>query len=95
MITASHNPSSDNGLKLFSSKGAKFSLSEEARIEELLDENKGDLSATSEFKSVDIKKDYLEYICGFFQKTHCLAKGLFWIPQTVQPVRPPRKRSPD
>lgn len=74
MITASHNPSSDNGLKLFSSKGAKFSLSEEARIEELLHENKEDLSATSEFKSVDIKKDYLEYICGFFPENALVGK---------------------
>ncbi len=35
MISASHNPVEDNGLKIFSSSGYKFSDSQEARMEEL------------------------------------------------------------
>ena len=36
-LTASHNPSSDNGIKLFNEKGYKFSLSSEDSIEKLVD----------------------------------------------------------
>lgn len=36
-VTASHNPSSDNGIKLFDAHGCKFDDVEEARIEALLD----------------------------------------------------------
>ena len=35
MITASHNPYQDNGLKFFNSNGFKISLEEEIKIEEL------------------------------------------------------------
>lgn len=35
-ITASHNPSGDNGIKLFSAEGTKFSGSEEEKIEALM-----------------------------------------------------------
>ena len=36
-VTASHNPASDNGIKLFDRNGHKFSDEEEARIEGLVD----------------------------------------------------------
>ena len=36
-LTASHNPSPDNGIKLFNEKGQKFSCSIEAKIEALVD----------------------------------------------------------
>jgi phosphoglucosamine mutase len=36
VITASHNPASDNGFKFFKSDGSKLSDKEEARVEELL-----------------------------------------------------------
>ncbi len=36
-ITASHNPASDNGIKLFNAKGCKLSDAEEAEIEALVD----------------------------------------------------------
>ena len=35
-ITASHNPAADNGIKLFSAEGTKFSLNEEEKIEALM-----------------------------------------------------------
>ncbi len=37
MITASHNPSSDNGFKIFSGKGEKLSIEQEKLIESKLD----------------------------------------------------------
>lgn len=36
-LTASHNPASDNGIKLFNHKGEKFSIAEESKIEETID----------------------------------------------------------
>lgn len=41
VITASHNPASDNGIKIFTGEGAKLSEAEERRIEGLLQELKG------------------------------------------------------
>jgi phosphoglucosamine mutase len=37
VVTASHNPASDNGIKFFGADGAKLSDEEEARIESLID----------------------------------------------------------
>ena len=36
MITASHNPATDNGIKFFDSRGVKLSDADEARLEQLL-----------------------------------------------------------
>ena len=62
-ITASHNPYTDNGLKLFKSNGSKLSRLEEAFIEQLWS-TKTTLSDVS-LESVDeifYAKDYLKYI---------------------------------
>lgn len=53
MITASHNPAEDNGIKLFSKKGTKLAISEESEIEELID--RAILSATNDL-SAPIRK---------------------------------------
>ena len=47
MISASHNPYYDNGIKLFGRDGYKLSAAEEARIEELLEEDLGQRLAGS------------------------------------------------
>ena len=44
-LTASHNPASDNGIKLFNHKGEKFSLSIEKSIEDLVDSIEADYQA--------------------------------------------------
>ncbi len=44
-LTASHNPSSDNGIKLFNEKGQKFNLATEDTIEALVDSVEGDYHA--------------------------------------------------
>ena len=66
MVTASHNPEADNGLKLFSSAGAKLSIEEESRIEDLLRSNRQVQSDSVDIKSVKIKDDYKNNLCGFF-----------------------------
>ena len=43
MISASHNPVADNGIKFFASNGYKLSDAEEQKIEELLDKETDDL----------------------------------------------------
>jgi phosphoglucosamine mutase len=48
MITASHNPYSDNGIKLFGPDGFKLPDSAELEIEALMDDNQGALSASSD-----------------------------------------------
>lgn len=66
MVTASHNPEADNGLKLFSSAGAKLSIEEESRIEKLLRSNRQIQSHSVDMKSVKVNEDYKNNLCGFF-----------------------------
>lgn len=62
MITASHNPAEDNGIKLFSKSGKKL----EKRIENIIEKemNKGEFSNLIHLKgkSKKIKLPYLKYI---------------------------------
>lgn len=48
MISASHNPYNDNGIKLFDANGYKLSDETEARIEELIDTDGAELYADAE-----------------------------------------------
>ena len=48
MISASHNPHQDNGIKLFDRQGRKLSDEQEAAIEDLMHKNLSDLLATPE-----------------------------------------------
>jgi len=66
MVTASHNPSQDNGFKFFSGKGEKLSPHEEKLIESQID-----LSANFEASEVtlprhDALEEYVARISGFF-----------------------------
>ncbi len=59
VITASHNPATDNGIKFFGASGIKLTDEEEARIEALLpDQRTG--PATGPLKIVDGVSDYLD-----------------------------------
>lgn len=63
VITASHNPATDNGIKLFGLGGAKLSEAEEIEIENLLDELPGDEPGDSETPPVryyEARRHYLE-----------------------------------
>ena len=70
MISASHNPAQDNGIKFFGADGFKLSDETEAEIEALLDSPEDTLPrpSTDELGTVD---DYLEgtmNIVNFYNK---------------------------
>lgn len=71
MISASHNPVADNGIKFFASNGYKLSDAEEQKIEELLDKETDDLPRPT---GIDLgnKSDYFEGIqkyVGYIKST--------------------------
>ncbi|WP_088840926.1 phosphoglucosamine mutase [Listeria sp. ILCC797] len=59
MISASHNPVEDNGIKFFGSDGFKLSDDQELEIEELLDQEKDELPRPSS-DGLGTVSDYLE-----------------------------------
>lgn len=59
MISASHNPVADNGIKFFASNGFKLSDAEEEKIEELLDKETDDLPRPTGTE-IGSKSDYFE-----------------------------------
>lgn len=72
-ITASHNPYTDNGLKLFKQSGSKLSVSEEAEIEALcLQEARPEMLDFS-LKLVNGSAYYLEYFKRQF-RPNCFGK---------------------
>ena len=66
MVTASHNPASDNGLKLFSAKGAKLSMDEEKEVEGLLLANEYTDENYAEGERIEVCENYIQNICDFF-----------------------------
>ena len=65
-ITASHNPYTDNGLKLFKQSGSKLSVAEEAEIEALCLQEGYDEMPDFLLKSVNGSAYYLEYFKNQF-----------------------------
>ena len=66
MITASHNPSQDNGFKLFSGAGEKLSTKEEELIESQIDLSKNIAARPVDLPKHDALKEYVERLVGFF-----------------------------
>ena len=70
MITASHNPSSDNGIKFFSPDGYKLSDEVEAAIEERMEKTSSFLVPAKQLGRVhrmeDAKGRYIEYVKNTF-----------------------------
>jgi phosphoglucosamine mutase len=68
VISASHNPVPDNGIKFFSGVGSKISGDEEAAIEALLADGPGDLPTADGIGGVTIVEDavnrYVEHLVG-------------------------------
>jgi phosphoglucosamine mutase len=58
VVTASHNPASDNGIKFFGAAGIKLTDEQEARIEALLPARRGEMRS-SPLETVDGITDYL------------------------------------
>lgn len=66
MITASHNPSCDNGLKLFSEEGGKLSIKEEFEIESLMKVQSFGQLGRIDVPQVDVVGSYLKYLEDYF-----------------------------
>jgi phosphoglucosamine mutase len=62
VITASHNPAEDNGIKFFGPGGVKLVDEEELRIEQLLPE--GASGVPTEFAAIDGVADYIVALTG-------------------------------
>jgi phosphoglucosamine mutase len=78
MISASHNPFQDNGIKLFGPDGFKLSDAVEREIEALMqDSNGGGLAAPSRLgraqRLEDAQGRYIEFAKNTFPKSHRLA----------------------
>lgn len=62
VVTASHNPAGDNGIKFFAANGTKLSDEDEATIEALLSECNGGAAGAGKFDSVDGTKAYVDAV---------------------------------
>ena len=70
MITASHNPASDNGIKIFGSNGQKIADEIEQEIEQLI-ENKSQIKTSKEgsvVKDENGRNDYITYLLSTISK---------------------------
>ena len=70
MITASHNPASDNGIKIFGSNGQKIADEIEQEIEKLI-ENKSQIKISKEgsvVKDENGRNDYITYLLSTISK---------------------------
>ena len=70
MITASHNPASDNGIKIFGSNGQKIADEIEQEIEQLI-ENKSQIKISKEgsvVKDENGRNDYITYLLSTISK---------------------------
>ncbi len=79
MITASHNPYYDNGIKLFDSNGVKFPDDKEEEIETIIDNiladnllKEGDIKKVAEIDENIYKKEYIDYIKSTFSTNSTL-----------------------
>ena len=75
-VTASHNPASDNGIKLFDRKGCKLSPEKEAEIEQAIDAQAAPSGAMPEAELITYEgiHQYVEAVRGYFERD--LLKGL-------------------
>lgn len=71
MITASHNPAGDNGLKLFSRNGTKFCEATEAKIESFIDQSTSSYNENDELEVVTENP-----ITAYLQKHKQMLSGL-------------------
>ncbi len=80
MITASHNPYYDNGIKLFDSNGVKFPDDKEEEIETIIDSilvdnllMEGDIKKVAEIDENIYKKEYIDYMKSTFSTNSTLS----------------------
>jgi phosphoglucosamine mutase len=62
VISASHNPFEDNGIKVFSGSGAKFTEALEARVEGVMDRVEVEPAARADVEQIDHRAAYLDHL---------------------------------
>jgi phosphoglucosamine mutase len=73
VISASHNPFEDNGIKVFSGKGEKFTERDERSVESILAETwEARGGEPGEVKSVDLVGAYLDHLRAVFPESAAL-----------------------
>ena len=72
MVTASHNPHTDNGIKFFSHDGTKLSHQEEEELETLIDQCSTSCPSKNSPEKVDLLNDYINNLRSFFP-ANCLS----------------------
>ncbi|AIU69480.1 phosphopentomutase [Thermococcus eurythermalis] len=68
MITASHNPPTDNGIKVFNGDGTEFYVEQERELEELVfskNFRKAQWDEIKGLKSLDIRDEYIKAVLDF------------------------------
>ena len=68
MITASHNPPSDNGIKVFNEKGIEFFLEQEEELENIIFSESYKMSSWDDIgdvKDLDLKNKYIKEILKY------------------------------
>ena len=73
VISASHNPASDNGIKIFDAHGSKLSPAQELEIEALIDQETAVTGSLSDpkFYDLDVSGFYTNYARSLLDQ-HCL-----------------------
>ena len=68
VISASHNPYQDNGIKVFSGKGEKFTEAVEREVEAIVADTSWDVrgGSASEVARADLVDAYLDHLCVIF-----------------------------
>ena len=90
MVTASHNPHTDNGLKVFSQFGSKLSIEEEEAIESFIEPTDSIADSNGPFKEKDITGPYIKNLLTRFPKNILEGIKLFWIlPMEQRNAQPP------
>jgi len=78
MISASHNPYHDNGIKIFSGNGMKLADETEIEIEKIILSHQGASEhrpfARHEVDGVRLKEDYIDFLCGVVQDSSFFRK---------------------
>lgn len=75
VISASHNPASDNGVKIFDAQGAKLSPEQEMSIEAIVERERWvpDCLSEPKFYEIDVSAFYVNYLRSLMDQ-HCLKK---------------------
>lgn len=75
VISASHNPATDNGIKIFNADGSKLTQAQESEIEALLEWDRAQPSAypSPKFHELDVAAFYTDYVRSLMDQ-NCLKK---------------------